>query len=48
VSGRFQAANFLTGKSPLSELKQAFASLLDRANGGNLIKTVILPAEALS
>jgi L-iditol 2-dehydrogenase len=46
-SGRFQAQHFITAHAPLSELRQAFAQLLDRGNEashlGNRIKTAILP-----
>jgi len=41
-SGKFQAQHFITGHSPLSELNQAFAQLLDRGTH-NRIKTAILP-----
>jgi L-iditol 2-dehydrogenase len=41
-SGKFQAQHFITGHSPLSELNQAFAQLLDRSTH-NRIKTAILP-----
>ena len=44
ASGKFQADHFITAHSPLSELKQAFAQLLDRGgSNGNRIKTAILP-----
>jgi len=43
ASGRFQAEHFITGHAQLSELKQAFAELLDRGNGGGRVKTAILP-----
>ena len=51
VGGKFQAERFITGHAPLSDLKQAFAELLDRGNDrgndrgrcGNCIKTAILP-----
>jgi L-iditol 2-dehydrogenase len=42
ASGKFQAQHFITAHSPLSELKQAFADLLDRGSQ-NRIKTAILP-----
>jgi len=44
-SGKFQADHFITAHSPLSDLKQAFAQLLDRgSSSGNRIKTAILPS----
>jgi L-iditol 2-dehydrogenase len=46
-SGRFQAEHFITAHAPLSDLKLAFAQLLDRGSEashlGNRIKTAILP-----
>jgi L-iditol 2-dehydrogenase len=47
-SGRFQASRFITGHSPLTELNEAFARLMDRGNHGQSIKTAILPASATS
>jgi L-iditol 2-dehydrogenase len=41
--GRFQAQRFLTGHVPLSELKQAFAELMNRSNAASHIKMAILP-----
>jgi L-iditol 2-dehydrogenase len=47
ASGKFQAQHFITDHRPLTELKSAFAELLDRGgSGGNRIKTAILPAVA--
>jgi L-iditol 2-dehydrogenase len=50
ASGKFQASRFITGHQPLTNLKQAFAELLDRGSDhgrcGNCIKTAILPAPA--
>ena len=44
TSGKFQAQHFITAHSPLSDLKQAFAQLLDRGSStGNRIKTAIVP-----
>lgn len=47
ASGKFQAARFITGHAPLSELNEAFAQLLNRGNGSgtfhNGIKTAIVP-----
>jgi L-iditol 2-dehydrogenase len=42
ASGRFQAARFITGRAPLSELNEVFAQM---ANRGSQIKTAILPGE---
>ena len=45
TSGKFQADHFITAHSPLSDLKQAFAQLLDRGSStGNRIKTAIVPS----
>jgi len=46
ASGRFSASRFITGQAPLTELKEAFARLMDRSNQGQCIKTAILPAGA--
>jgi len=43
ASGRFQAERFITGHAQLSELKRAFAELLDRGSHGSRVKTAILP-----
>jgi L-iditol 2-dehydrogenase len=43
AGGHFQAQRFITGHAPLSDLKLAFAQILDRGNFGNRIKTAILP-----
>ena len=45
ASGKFQASRFITGHVPLTDLKRAFAELLDRGGErcGNCIKTAILP-----
>jgi L-iditol 2-dehydrogenase len=43
TEGHFQADRFITGHVPLSDLKVAFAQLLDRGNHGNSIKTAIVP-----
>jgi L-iditol 2-dehydrogenase len=46
-SGRFHAELFITGHAPLSDLKQAFAELLNRGGRsgdlGGRVKTAILP-----
>ena len=42
-SGRFQAQRFITGHTPLIDLNDAFARLMDRSNHGQSIKTAILP-----
>jgi L-iditol 2-dehydrogenase len=42
ASGKFQSQHFITNHSPLSDLKSAFAALLDRGTH-NRIKTAILP-----
>jgi L-iditol 2-dehydrogenase len=43
TSGRFHAEQFITGHAALSELKQAFAELLNRGNHGSRVKMAILP-----
>ncbi len=46
ASGRFQAADLLTGRAPLSDLPEVFARMLTRsADGLRDIKTVIDPAK---
>ena len=45
ANGKFQADQFITAHSPLSDLKEAFAQLIDRgSSSGNRIKTAILPS----
>jgi L-iditol 2-dehydrogenase len=43
ASGRFQSDRFITGHAALADFNQAFAQLLNRESGANLIKTAILP-----
>jgi len=47
ISGKFQADQFITGHAPLADFNQAFAQLLNREAGANLIKTAILPGLAV-
>jgi L-iditol 2-dehydrogenase len=42
ASGRFQAARFITGHAPLSDLNEVFAQMTNR---GSQIKTAILPGD---
>jgi L-iditol 2-dehydrogenase len=44
AGGQFKADQFITGHLPLSELKLAFAQLLDRGGSINRIKTAIVPS----
>ena len=43
ASGRFDAARFITGHAPLSELNLAFAELMNRSSRAAHIKMAILP-----
>ncbi len=45
ASGRFKAAEYLTGRAPLAELDSVFRRMMERTGGeqANDIKTVVLP-----